>query len=112
MNGRVDRLLAALRAAGDGGVCLSDLPARDGYTARNAVASARAAGHTILGERCRVHPHRGSVARYTLKGGDAHQAVAGDPSHTTQPPAHPVTASGAELFAYPVIHGHGGAPLV
>ena len=59
-------ILDKLRAAGDRGICLADLPLDVSYTSRNRIASLRASGLDIRGERCTVHSHDGPVFRYRL----------------------------------------------
>jgi hypothetical protein len=60
-------VLAWLRMSGKQGACVTDMPQSVAYSARNAVSRLRAMGIGIKGERCKVHRHAGSVARYWLE---------------------------------------------
>lgn len=60
------RALAALRAAGDRGVCVADVERDLAYTLRNRVSELRSEGHRIVAVRCRAHRHRSTAARYVL----------------------------------------------
>jgi hypothetical protein len=65
-----ETILQALRDAGDRGICVSDLADVDWtvvLTARNRVSEMRRSGIVIESEVCKVHAHRSSVARYTLR---------------------------------------------
>lgn len=62
-------VLAALRQAGERGVCLEDFAQLDfglPYRARNVVAELRKEGLPIEGSPCKRHAHRGSVFLYRL----------------------------------------------
>lgn len=61
--------LYALRTAGQNGVCLFDIAELDPnmpYRYRNVISELRASGVAIESERCQIHKHRSSVARYRL----------------------------------------------
>ena len=59
-------VLRLLEAAGNRGVCVSDVPVAVGYCLRNRVGDLAKEGHRITSVRCTVHPHRGNVVRYFL----------------------------------------------
>jgi len=78
-----DVILSALRAAGERGVCISDMERIDWtcvLTMRNRVGELRHAGERILSARCLRHKHRGTVFRYFWEEGPpvAIAAFAGD----------------------------------
>ena len=62
-------IIQALRRAGQSGVCLTDLAQIDPtlpYRARNHISEMRRENVPIHSERCTVHQHRSSVARYRI----------------------------------------------
>jgi hypothetical protein len=59
-------VLETLERAGERGACLTDMPERRVYSARNAISRLRRDGFVILGGPCRVHRHRATVYRYWL----------------------------------------------
>lgn len=69
-------MLAALRSAGERGLCISDMERIDRtavLTMRNRLSELRASGVAIESERCQIHKHRSSVARYRLVPPKPHQ---------------------------------------
>jgi len=59
-----ERVLEALMDQGS--VCLMDVDFDLSYTLRNRISELRDDGHTIEGEQCRRHEHRGPILRYRL----------------------------------------------
>ena len=89
---RSQRMLRLLLATGQRGVCLSEVPSEDRYTARNAVATLRAQGYDVKAEPCKLHGHGASIARYRL---------APKVAEPVRPDPAPVVSEPAELFPAP-----------
>jgi hypothetical protein len=60
-------VLDALRDAYPGGLCVTEMPERWAYSARNACSRLRRMGWLIEGEICKRHQHEGHVVRYRLQ---------------------------------------------
>ena len=116
------RVLEALRAAGERGVCLADVDRDLAHTLRNRCGELAREGHHIERRSCMWHDHRSAtVARYILRPtGETSAAGSGTTpkpfeanghgggGHTNSAAAPP--GEEPELLSYPTRSGHGGMP--
>ena len=101
---RSQRMMRLLLATGQRGVCLSEVPSEDRYTARNAVATLRSQGHEIHAEPCKLHGHGSSISRYRL----VTVAIEPPPAREVAPP--PMSAPEPEpVELFPVFERRGNA---